>query len=182
MKRTGKQTRLSSALDSLVHKLDRKSGGAYSSARVMASWERVAGPMVSSHTTGAHLREGTLIVYVDSPVWANELSSMAEGYRCGVNSDLAQELVREVRFSVSKSVALARRITKEEFELEEFYAPDQTVSVSLSDKEMEDVISSTSMILDNGLREAAIRAAVKDLEWKKGIRVQNCPQKPSEGV
>ena len=53
--------------------------------RVAEAWEIVAGPSAASHTTGAHVRDGELVVYVDSPVWATELSALAALYRQEIN-------------------------------------------------------------------------------------------------
>jgi predicted nucleic acid-binding Zn ribbon protein len=54
---------------------------------VLGAWSTVAGESVCSHTTGAHLRRGELVVYVDSPVWATELSALSEPYRVAINEN-----------------------------------------------------------------------------------------------
>jgi len=137
--------------------------------------------MVLSHTTGAHVSGGTLIVFVDSPVWATELTSMSEQYRVSLNEELGQELVKDVRFSVSRKVSDEQRLVKHETDLDEFYREDDVEPIPLSDNELAQVKASAERIPDESLREAAIRATVKDLEWKKGVSARNSREKPREG-
>ena len=72
--------------------------------RVMAAWPSVAGEEVARHTLGFAMTDGELVVMVDSPTWANELSLMSEDYKRRLNEAVGEELVRAVRFSVSKRV------------------------------------------------------------------------------
>ena len=181
MKRPGKQTQLSSALSGIVARLDRKSGGGYSVARVASVWPEVAGPAVSSHTTGAHMRERTLIIYVDSPIWATELTAMSEQYRVAINEGLGEELVRHVRFSVSKKVVERRGLEQQVEELDEFYNRDVVESVPLSPEELAQVEASVSIVHDRELREAVLGATVRDMEWKKGIAARNAREAASGG-
>ena len=172
---------MGAALGGIVSRLDRKSGGAYSLARVTSVWTEVAGPSVAAHTTGAHMRQGTLIIYVDSPIWATELSAMSEPYRVTINTSLGEELVRSVRFSVSKRVAEERGLARQEEELDDFYDADVVDSVKLTEAEMSQVESSVSVIRDEELREAVLRATVRDMEWKRGIAARNAREAASGG-
>ena len=173
MSRSGKQTHLGDALGKVLGKMDRKSAGAYAAVRVRAAWESVAGAMVSGHTTGAHLRDGELVVYVDGSTWANELAAMSETYRVRLNSELGQDLVRSVRFSVSRKVEAQRRVSAAEDESGRFYDEDVVDPIPLTQTERARVEESVSGIPDEGLREAVLRATVKDLEWKKGLDIRN---------
>lgn len=181
MKRAGRQIHLSSALKGIVARLDRKSGGAYSLARVSAVWTDVAGQSVSAHTTGAHMRQGTLIIYVDSAIWATELTAMSEQYRMTINERLGEDLVREMRFSVSKRVAEEHGLRRQEEQLDGFYDADVVEPVSLTESERAQVESSVSVIRDEELREAVLRATVRDMEWKKGIAARNAREAPPDG-
>ncbi|MGV8084098.1 MAG: DUF721 domain-containing protein [Coriobacteriia bacterium] len=181
MRKSGRQTELTSALNQLVKKLDRNSGGAYRQTQIDLCWKAVCGPMVASHTTGAHLKKGVLVVYVDSAIWANELSVMSEQYRKAVNTNLGQETVESVRFSVSRKVQEKRSLDRAEEEEDSFYSADETEPVPLSEKEIAEVRESTEAIPDPGLREAVFKATVKSLEWQKGIQSRNAPQKASDG-
>jgi hypothetical protein len=173
MRKGGKQTELGQALNGLVRRLDRKGKGAYSSARVGSAWIEVAGPMVAAHTTGAHLREGTLVVFVDSSIWATELTAMAEQYRTSINEKLGEDLVSTVRFTVSRKVQEAHRLSGQEADTEEFYKEDDVEPVPLEQTELAQIEASVANIPDAELREAVLRATVRDIEWKKGVARQN---------
>lgn len=178
MKRRGKAVELGTALDGVVGRLDRMSGGAYRSARVARAWERVAGPLVLSHTTGAHMKGDRLCVYVDGAAWANELAAMAEQYRESLNGEMGQDLVSTVSFTVSRKVVEEHRIHQAEKETAGFYNEDDVDPIPLTDIERAQVEASAASIPDTGLREAAIRATVKDMEWKKGLSARNARQAP----
>jgi hypothetical protein len=173
MKRAGKQLSLNTGLDALVRRLDRKNGGGYTAARIGAAWSKCAGDMALAHTTGAHLRDGTLVIYVDGAIWATELTGMAEQFRVSMNEELGQELVKEIRFTVSRKVARAHQLQAADRETEQFYVEDVVKSVPLTPLERAQIEASVSEIADLELREAVLRATVADLEWKKGLRTRN---------
>jgi len=179
--RKGTTRPLGQGLTRLVGRLDRKAGGAYTQARVGILWQELAGPMVTSHTTGAHLRDGTLVIYVDGPTWATELTAMSETYRKRINSDLGKNAVNNIRFTVSRKVAEEYRLRKTELEDEEFYLQDVVESVPLTETERAQVEASTECIPDGQLREAAVRATVADLEWKKGLAARKVREAAREG-
>ncbi len=133
--------------------------------------------MVSSHTTGVHLRNNDLVVYVDSHAWASDLSALSEQYRGRMNEGLGKELVRSVVFTVSRKVADERVFAAREMETEEFYREDDVEPVPLTDLERRQVEASVQAVPGEELREAVLRATVKDLEWKKGIALKNSREK-----
>jgi len=182
MRRHGRQTGLGSALDGVMRRLDRKSGGAYTAARVMLAWERVAGEGIAKHTTGAHLRDGVLIVYVDNNTWATQYTAMAEQYRTSINKELGEDLVSSLRFIVSRKVAEEHRLRWAEAATEEFYHEDDVPSIPLTSNEMAQIESSVADIPDSELREAVLRATVKDLEWKKGLAARNSSQERRQSL
>lgn len=182
MRRLGKQTDLASALGALARGFDRKSKGQYLQVQAGAAWEKVAGPAVAAHTTNEHMRNGELVVFVDSPVWATELSALAGPYRDALNEELGRKAVRSVRFAVSRKVENQHRITADEHATEEFYLPDPTEPVPLSDVERAQVEASAEGIPDERLREAVIRATVAGMEWRKGQHGVKTRQKPREGL
>lgn len=173
MRRQGRQTELGPALDGVMRRLDRKSGGAYTSARVILAWDRLAGEGIAKHTTGAHLRDGVLVVYVDNNTWATQYTAMAEQYRTSVNKELGEELVSSLRFTVSRKVADEHKLQRAEADLEEFYREDDVPPIPLTPLERAQIESSVAEIPDVELREAVLRATVKDLEWKKGLAMRN---------
>jgi hypothetical protein len=181
-KRHGKSTDLDAALEGLLGKLDRRNAGAWTAAKVAVLWEEVAGPIVGAHTTGVHLRDGVLVVYVDSHARANDMAALSERYRAEMNSGLGKELISRVQFTVSRKVGEERQREALEQETEEFYKEDDVESVPLTSTERAQVEASVLAISDDELREAVLRATVKDLEWKKGIASRRSREQPPEGV
>lgn len=168
--RKGRQTAIGSALNGVLKKLDKGTGGAYRQVSVKQAWASVAGPSVLGHTTGAHIRNRELVVYVDSNVWATELSALSGQYLEALDRELGKGMVSSIRFTVSRKVEQSLRIESIEKEAEEDRAADKVDSVPLSEAELAQVVSSVSAIEDAELREAVLRATVADLEWKKGLK------------
>lgn len=171
MSRRGREIRLGDALGPLVRRMDR--GGGLAAARVAEEWPVAAGPEIARHTAGVFLRNGELVVYVDSPVWATELAALSETLRTAVNARLGQELVSTIRFTVSRKVEDQRARLEAESKVDESYTEDVVESVPLSEAEVAQVRSSASVIRDERLREVVIRATIKDLEWKRGTALRD---------
>lgn len=172
-RRKGRSDQIGPALDRLVRRLDKNSGGGYLQTRVAQAWEKIAGRAVIAHTSGAHLRGGgEMVVYVDSPLWATELSALSEHYRRSVNQELGQNLVKSVRFTVSRNVQRERKVLQE-LEGEEAVTgavQEPVEPVPLTPGELAQVEVSVSAIIDEELREAVLKATITDLQYKKGRR------------
>lgn len=168
MRRKGSQSSLASSLERLIGKLDRSSGGYYLQTRVMAAWDKVAGPAVAAHTTGAHLRNGELVVQVDSNLWATELSALAGHYAESMNSELGKRLVRSVRFTVTREAHQRRIALQEELDDQRPSKEPAPIIRSLSAAEKAQVEASVASISDKDLREAVLRATIAHLERIKG--------------
>jgi hypothetical protein len=167
--RRGSKTDLNSALGKVVRRLDRSSGGGWRNVRATEVWPEVVGPTISAHTGRVFLRGDELVVYVDSPIWAAELSAMAETLRGRVNEGLGKAEVRSIRFAVSREVSAERKKQgQEQREIEE--GSRRVEPVPLTELEIEEVRESVSAIENEALREAAFRATVKHLEWSRGIQ------------
>ena len=180
--RKGRNSSLENGLASLVKRMDSKSGGAYTQARVGLLWQEIAGPQVTAHTTGAHLRDGTLVVYVDGAAWATELTAMAEVYRLALNKGLGKNPVRKITFTVSRKVAQEHQLRRIETLDKGFYSQDIVESVPLTETERAQIEASAQCIPDDELRTAAVKATIKDLEWKKGLAARNAREKAGDGV
>jgi len=178
----GKGQSLGDSLDSLMRRLNRKTSGAYVQTRIAGAWAQIAGPSALSHTTGAHLRAGEMVVYVDSSIWATELSALAEEYRSRINQELGNETVRSMRFTVSKKVSEQRGFEKAAKQAEEAEERDRVESVPLTAEERAQIEASTAGIEDDDLREAVLRATIADLEWKKALSGAKDREKPREGL
>ncbi len=178
----GKQTDLRSALGEFAAKMDRKAGGALLQVRVAEAWEAAAGPAVGEHTTNAYLRGHELVVAVDSPIWATELSALSGRYVEELNHLLGGKVVTSVRFTVSQKVEREKQRKRAEQEAEEFYLQDKVQAIPLSSIERAQIEESVKGIPDPELREAVLRATVADFEWKKGIAAHNARQEPRESL
>jgi hypothetical protein len=175
MTRRGKQVRLGSGLGSLVGRLDRASVGMYATVRVLSAWQEISDGLLSAHTTGAHVRDGTLVVFVDGNTWASHFSAMAEQLRAALNERIGEELISSMRFVVSRRVAERDKLVQLERETDDFYNAEECEPLPLTEIEIAQIRASVREIPDEELREAVFRATVKDLEWKKGQRARKEP-------
>ncbi len=179
--RKGKEVRLGDALGSFIKKADRD--GRSGQSRAVEVWRKVVGPDVAKHTFGITLRRGELVVAVDSAPWASELSIMSDELRARINSEMGQETVREIRFTVSRRVEDEHRTEQAVQDAVRKYSPEiKTRPISLSPEEIEAVRKSVSVISDEELRDAAFKATVVDLEWKKGHERLNVSEKGTGGA
>jgi hypothetical protein len=130
------------------------------------------GPAIAGHTIVLGGRRGELVIGVDSPAWASELSLLAEDLLERVRQESGNTPVRGIRFAVTRdaqrshAVAAAEEATASGYEV-------RVEPVPLDEAEMNRVQESVADVKDASLREAALRAIVADLEWKKGISSAN---------
>lgn len=167
------------ALQRVVKSMDRSGGGGLLSARVEALWPEVVGSAIAAHTARAHVRRGELNVYVDSPVWATELSAMSEELRRRLNEALGKEAVRSVRFTVSSK---ATRPAGDAGPGARGDADARVKPIALDADERRRVEESAAGIADPELRETAVRATTKQLEWSKGLKAASAPQEAREAA
>jgi hypothetical protein len=150
-------------------------------SRAVSAWNRAAGPEIAKHTLGAALRDGNLIVYVDSAAWANELALMSDRFLAAIRSETGQDLVRSMRFTVSKKVAEQRSDDQQEAVIAEHYQTPTNTTKPLSDSERRQAAHIAAAIQDESLRETALRVMIKDLEWKKGDRASKSAETRADG-
>lgn len=150
-------------------------------ARAIDAWNAAAGPEIAKHTHGVALKDGNLIVFVDSAAWANELVLMTDRFLAAIRSETGQDLVRSIRFTVSKRVAEIQAEEKREGDTDEYYQPDTTPIEPLTENERRQAMHVAAAVHDDSLREAALRVMIKDLEWKKGVRARKSAETRTEG-
>lgn len=167
------------AAHDVLQRLDH--GGNIERAKAVAAWREIAGAEVTAHAMGYAMRDGELVVYVDSPVWATELAALSEKYRSAVNQELGKELVSSMRFAVSKKVSEERAWEEARAREEAEARPERLAPVPASPQEVSQIEAMAASIHDAALREAAVRAAVRGLEWRKGIAVRKTPQRAAGG-
>lgn len=169
MVRAKKIQRLGDIVNATLERVD--ASGRRHGARVVNAWSEVAGPEIARHTQGFALRNNQeMVVFVDSPVWANELALMAGDLVFRLNEHLGDETVKTLRFTVSKKVAEERSWEASLSSTGEEYMPDEVAPEHLSDVERMQVEHVASVVADPELRELALRVMIKDLEIKKGAR------------
>lgn len=140
-------------------------------ARVVGVWSDVVGPDIAHHTQGFALREGReLVVFVDTPTWANELSLMSGDLMRRINERIGEESVTSLRFTVSKTVSTERAWSEAIKRGEDAYEPDPVVPAELSEVERDQAAHVAAVIEDPDLREIVLRVMMKDLALKKGSR------------
>lgn len=140
-------------------------------ARATAAWTEVVGPDIDRHTRGLALRPGgELVVYVDSPAWATQLSLMSGELLERLTERLGDHLVKSLRFTVSRKVRREIAWETSEEEADAYYRPDVVMPQPLDSAEYARAEELTRDIPDQRLREVALRIIVKDLELKKGAR------------
>lgn len=130
-------------------------------AKVVNLWDEVCGPEVAAHARGFSLENGELLVYVDSPGWAQELALLSERFRVRMNEELGEEAVLSIRFFVSRRATEPRpgeEPADEQGEAEE--GPPEPISPTARTR----IEEAAQEIEDEGLREAALRAARRDAD------------------
>lgn len=172
-------TSLGDGLRRIMSRLDRE--GHMTTAAVIDVWDRIVGDDIATHTTIEGLRGSELLVAVDSPIWANELQAMAGHLVARLQEELGQTPIRSIRFTVTRAVSARRSQERAEQEAEQRYGGPTVTPEPLSEEELEAVKRSVANIENESLRDAALRATVRDLEWKKGQERQNSSEKPSGG-
>ncbi|MDH4140233.1 MAG: DUF721 domain-containing protein [Coriobacteriia bacterium] len=138
--------------------------------RISSAWADVVGEEIARHTAVLGLRNGELLVGTDSPAWAGELSLMAEDLLARLGEATGERRVRSLRFAASKEVERARSRESAEAAAKVGYAGEDTRPVPLDSEEIASVRRSVEGVENEALREAAFKAIVKDLEWKKALR------------
>jgi hypothetical protein len=173
-KRRQGQVRLGDAMTRMMHRMDKD--GHLDESRAVEEWRQVAGEQIAAHTFGMSLRKGELIVTVDSPGWAAELSAISEDLRGRINQALGKEAVRRMRFTVGRRVKEEQNLTAAREETARRYGGRRVQPVALTVAERRAVETSVARIADPGLRDAALKATIADLEWKKGHERRNSAQ------
>jgi hypothetical protein len=157
----------------ILNRLD-QAGDGRARADVIGLWRTVAGPEVYSHARGVALRDGELVVFVDSHAWANDLTIMSEHYLAALQSGAGQDTVTSLRFAVSRKVA-ENKATEAEDRAAENAPPVEPAEASETERQQLRMMAAG--IHDEELREAVIAAATAQLEWRKGIEAKNAAER-----
>ena len=149
-------------------------------ARAIAAWREAAGPEVSAHARGFVLRDGELLVFVDVSVWANELSVLAEHYRGAVNERLGKEAVSSIRFAVSRKASEERAWETVDAAAGAEAGARKAPPVPATETEVAQITHMASAVKNDKVREAIVAAAIRNLEWRKGLDALRASQEPAQ--
>lgn len=94
-------TSLTRGLENLVGQLDPTGEKSKRQVGAASAWREVAGSAVSAHAVGVFVRGRELVVEMDSPAWATDISFLANQYQKAVNDHLGEDAVDTVRITVS---------------------------------------------------------------------------------
>jgi predicted nucleic acid-binding Zn ribbon protein len=87
--------RMSESLGAVGRKLG--IGGAIEAGRIWSRWGDIVGPGIAEHAEPTSLRQGTLRIRTDSPVWATEIGYIGSEIARRANEIAGSEVVLEVR-------------------------------------------------------------------------------------
>lgn len=139
-------------------------------ASVTTVWAEAVGENITKHAQVAGVRKGELLVHVDSSVWAAELSAMSGHLSERINEALGKTVVLSIRFNTSSEIERTQAESAEREEAASGYGDREVEPVPLTEEEKACIEDSFAAVSDEALRLAATRAALRDLEWKKGVR------------
>lgn len=72
-------------------------------AWLTAAWPSIVGKALAAHTRPVRCAAGLLEVTIDAKAWQKQLAEMTREFRGRINQAYGSNLVREVKFTVSKS-------------------------------------------------------------------------------
>ena len=143
--------------------------------QIQEAWQRVAPNTMLDHTDNVVMskkKSGAIVVFVDSPHCAAELSMSKEYIRQMMEHELGYP-VTDIFFIVSKNTGIRKSFTKQEQEIP--WYKDESKPIPLDEKELAYVRMSVEGIEDEKLKESLFNAFVNDMEWKKGIKAAKMP-------
>ena len=170
---------IASEIKGLVGDLERANPSLSVTARIKKAWNKTVDDRISKHVVALFVvpntAESEVIVYVDSPIWAAELSMQEDLIKLKLNMDLQKEQIEKIKFIVSKEQYInkeKKRTTYDELrEEEESYK--KVEPAHLDDDELLSIQEAVAHIEDDQMRMAAYAAAKANLEWQKGLEKQN---------
>lgn len=134
-------------------------------------WEDIGDANTHEFTRGIYLIEDadppTLKVYVESPQWAQEFTMNKVFYLAKLKRRYPEAPFSDLVFVVNKDVK--RKKAAEKKEAEPHYREMGDISVTLDEKERQEIVGMVSDIRSDDVREAARKATEAYLSWKKRL-------------
>lgn len=128
-------------------------------ALIEEMWPEVVGGEAAAHSRPAGLRGAALLAEAEAGMWAQDLSAQRTRWIAEINRRLGATVVTEIRFrQVAEWEVHGRRTGGTEGAAQD---------VELTAEEREGVERAVSEIRDAEVREAARRAMVSQVRWRK---------------
>lgn len=140
--------------------------------RIQHVWEEVAPEEILEHTDKVYVKKNAntgqrlMIVYIDSPELAADLTARKWRIKMDVEKELGEGPIEDIRFIPSSTLYKKTVFRKQRREQE---AENGVDPVLLTEDERRVIENEASMINNEELREALLKARITDAEWKKGI-------------
>jgi len=126
-------------------------------ALIAEMWPEVVGREAAAHSRPVGLRAGVLLADAEGPMWAQDLSARRARIAAELNRRLAGAVVKEIRFrQVPPGPARAGAQT-----------PPTVVEREPSPEDLAAAERASAQIADPEVREAARKAMVSQLVWRK---------------
>ena len=145
-------------------------------------WEQVVGAAVASHTTTIFCKDGKLVVTVDNPSWAHELSMRRHEIAQSLNDELGQDVVSDIHFQ-SKGKGGPKRgsppVRRDELKFAGgmVVSDEELEAIPLSESEVADVERAVRGVRHEELRERVRRALIAEHRinaWKRSAGYVPC--------
>ena len=166
---------LATEIKGIVEDLERSNPDLSATARVKKAWNVAVDERANEHVNAVFVVPNTnaseVIVYVDTAIWAAELSMQEELLKLKINMELQAEQVESLKFLVSKGqYAGAAKKTNTFDQLDEEEKRLKSVQpVELNQDELAPIQEAAAHIEDDRVRNAVYAAAKASLEWQKGL-------------
>lgn len=72
--------------------------GRYMETNLVASWEKITGKLIATHTTSLSIKNNVLMVFLDSAPLKQELKAHKNRLVQLVNEEMGVELINDIRF------------------------------------------------------------------------------------
>ncbi len=134
--------------------------------RAWQVWDKVVGAQIARHARPLRMRDRVLEVRVDQPVWMQQLRMMAPQILQKLNNALGEQLIDEIYW---------RRGNVKPPRVEEAFQP---LRAPLSDEERQQIETSLPPLANPELREALLRARIREAEYRKALTRKKAQSDP----
>ncbi len=128
-------------------------------ALIAEMWPEIVGAEAAAHSRPAGLRADVLLAEAEVGPWAQELSAQRTRWIAAINQRLGAPVVTEIRFRQVAGWVARGQAARDD--------GGGAQDVELTAEEREDVERAVSEIRDAEVRDAARRAMVSQMQWRK---------------